>query len=342
MKSPDGRETSIELDRVDRQLIHALQTEPRVPFSLAADVIGVSEQTIARRYRRMQQAGLVRVIGVVDHTVQGQSGYLIRVHSRPGSVGRLAHALADRADVTWVTICAGGTEIVAAVRSPSSAQRDELLLQRLPNAGQVTNVATALVLHRFRSADGNWHGYGDPLDIDQVARIAHPSVSAQAVPTQLRATDARLTATLAHDGRTSWAALATATGSSRSYVTDRVAALRASGILYFDVDIVTEMMGFRSAALLWLTVTPAHLTAAGDTLATHDEVSFAAAVSGPANLFATVVCRDTAHLFDYLTTKLAATDGLIAVETSPVLRRIKQKAPLTGAAHPARLSNPVR
>ena len=40
------------LDQLDRQLVRALQLDPRAPFSLIAEVLGVSEQTVARRYRQ--------------------------------------------------------------------------------------------------------------------------------------------------------------------------------------------------------------------------------------------------------------------------------------------------
>jgi DNA-binding Lrp family transcriptional regulator len=40
---------SITLDRLDRQLLHALQFDGRVSFRLLADVLGSSEQTVARR-----------------------------------------------------------------------------------------------------------------------------------------------------------------------------------------------------------------------------------------------------------------------------------------------------
>jgi len=37
------------MDRLDRQILQALQLEGRAPFSRLAAVLGVSEQTIARR-----------------------------------------------------------------------------------------------------------------------------------------------------------------------------------------------------------------------------------------------------------------------------------------------------
>jgi DNA-binding Lrp family transcriptional regulator len=43
-------------DDLDRQLVHALVIAPRAPFRLLADVMGVSDQTIARRYRKLVSA----------------------------------------------------------------------------------------------------------------------------------------------------------------------------------------------------------------------------------------------------------------------------------------------
>ena len=50
------------IDRVDRRILHALQIAPRAPFARIAIVLGVSEQTVARRYQRMRGAGIVRVL----------------------------------------------------------------------------------------------------------------------------------------------------------------------------------------------------------------------------------------------------------------------------------------
>ena len=193
-----------------------------------------------------------------------------------------------------------------------------------------TNIATALVLHRFQLRAGSWRGYGDLLTPDQIDQLTPASRVGIPEADGITAADAPLTALLAHDGRASWAALAHAAGRSGAYAADRVAALRASGILSFDVDLVTELMGFRTAALLWLTVEPARVASACHVIAAYDEVSFVAAVSGSTNLFVTVVRRNTANLHGHLTGKLAATSGITGIETSPVLRRIKQRTPLSG------------
>src|ERR1700722_16375393 len=48
-------------DALDLQLVYALQLDGRASFSLIGEVLGVSDQTIARRYHRLRSAGLLRV-----------------------------------------------------------------------------------------------------------------------------------------------------------------------------------------------------------------------------------------------------------------------------------------
>jgi len=53
------------LDAVDRQIIHILAIEPRASFRTLAEVTGISDQTAARRYRRLSESAGLRVLGVV-------------------------------------------------------------------------------------------------------------------------------------------------------------------------------------------------------------------------------------------------------------------------------------
>jgi DNA-binding Lrp family transcriptional regulator len=53
-------------------------------------------------------------------------------------------------------------------------------------------------------------------------------------------------------------------------------------------------------------------------------VAFAAAISGPSNLMASVSCRDLDQLYRFATSSVGVIDGIQAVEISPVLRHVKQ------------------
>ena len=110
----------------------------------------------------------------------------------------------------------------------------------------------------------------------------------------------------------------------------RIEELQQQGLLYFDVDMNDAFLGMRAGAMLWLAVAPGHLEAAGQAVAAHPEVPFAAATTGPTNLAVSAVFRDTHHLYEYLTTRLTGLPGIQSVETSPIIGTIKR----TGVAMP--------
>ena len=316
------------LDQLDRQLIRALQLDPRAPFSRIAALLGVSEQTVARRYRRLRGDGYLRVLGLVSPSAVGATEWLVRIGCRPGGARRLADALARREDVSWVTLSSGGSEIVCLVRSLSQQQSDELLLQRLPATSQVLSLATHAVLHRFAGQESDWAGYGDQLTAAQVGQLTGPPPGGPADPGLLQPSDGPLLAALALDGRMSYAALAQQAGWTEGRVIRRVEGLREAGILYFDVDLAIGLLGFHATAYLWLIVEPARLAAVGEEISRHAEVPFAAAITGSANLISSVVCRDSEALYEYVTTRISAAAGVRQLEISPVLSRSKQAGAL--------------
>jgi DNA-binding Lrp family transcriptional regulator len=321
---------SATLDPLDRQLVRALQLDPRATFSTLADVLGTSEQTVARRYRGLRREGLVRVVGAIDPRALGQTDWLVRLRCRPNGALAVAEALARREDVSWLTVNSGGSEVLFALRSRTAAEREDLLVDRLPRSAPVLDAAAAVIIRRFVGNDPtDWRGLRGCLDRDQVTRLSATPPVAPRGPVTLEAGDSALLDLLIQDGRTSYATLARATGMTVSRVTRRVEALRASGVLYFDIDIAAAAIGPLTSAYLWFQLTPARLEAVGAELARHDEVQFAAAISGEDNLVAHAAAAGLDDLYHYLTTKIAAIDGVNRYTISPVLRRIKQAGTIT-------------
>ncbi|PRY27521.1 Lrp/AsnC family transcriptional regulator [Pseudosporangium ferrugineum] len=155
-------------DHLDRQILHALQLAPRVPFARLAAVLGVSEQTAARRYQRMRGEGIVRVFGEADaERTPGVTSWILRIAVRPGTAGALADALARRTDTSWITVDAGGAQLTCNVRI-ADEQRDAGLLHHLPRATNVLSLSAHQVLHRFVGrGEADWVVSESQLDLDQ-------------------------------------------------------------------------------------------------------------------------------------------------------------------------------
>ncbi|WP_308121137.1 AsnC family transcriptional regulator [Paractinoplanes bogorensis] len=311
-------------DRTDHRILHALQLAPRAPFARIAAVIGVSEQTVARRYQRMRTSGIVRVLARADETrTPGMSSWTLRIGCRPGTAATLAEALARRDDTSWISLGAGGAEITC---QATVHEHRAGLLNQLPRASNVLTFSAHQVLHRFVGrGEADWVAPGEELDAAGRAALLEGTPSSTGDPdVRLEPADAALMAALADDGRASWAALAAATGGTQRQVAQRVAALTAAGAIYFHLDVANSAVGIHTVASLWFTIAPNHLAEAGARLADHTELAYAAAVTGRSNLMASAMCRDASALYRYLTTKVAEIPGVQSVETVPQLTRVKQ------------------
>ncbi|MEV7380210.1 Lrp/AsnC family transcriptional regulator [Streptomyces lydicus] len=323
-------------DALDRRLAHALQLDGRAPFSRIAAVLGVSDQTVARRYSRLRTNGTLKVLGLADARALGEVEWMVRVQCTPEAAVPVAEALARRSDTSWVSLMSGGTEITAVCRAASSEHSDALLLQKLPRTPSVVGVTAHCLLHEFYGGPRGIISKSGALTDEEIARLSPPPRDPEAepfaAPVRLDDADRRLFDALARDGRTPLAELAAVTGWSPTTARRRLAELRAAGVLYYDIDYDLRQYGYGAMVALWLSVAPAELAATGEALAAHPEVAFAGATTGPNNLFASVLCRDVGALYTYLTTRVAALPGVRTMESAPRIRQVKGPGPLTVTA----------
>jgi DNA-binding Lrp family transcriptional regulator len=336
-------EQTTTIDRLDRRLIHALLLDGRLPFRRIAEVLGSSEQTIARRYRRLREAGIVRVIVIRDPR-RYRENLFVRIRTTPGSAAPIGAALARREDVSWVSLAAGGAEVMCALRSDDPRDRDALFLERLPRVGQVTDVTSATLLHVFAGGPlEEWRGLDDPLDDAELEALGTSprrpgGLDAGADEPILTPDDGELLRHLAIDGRMTFAALAAATGRREAAVARRVETLLQHGTLFVDTELATSLLGFRTTAMLWLTVAPSDLERVGTEVAVHPEVAFTGAVSGPANLAVSVTCRDSPDLYRYLTQRLGTIEAIRQLEVAVAARLLKRAGTVMDGD---RLPNPL-
>jgi DNA-binding Lrp family transcriptional regulator len=244
--------------------------------------------------------------------------------------------------------------LVCSVRSHSQAERERLLLDRLPRASAVLGISAAVVLRRFVGGKASdWAGI-DQVLTDEQRRLVLDGVPggllgdvpldgpvdapgdalgdgpgpSRSGTVGLGPADHAMMDALAGDGRAPLSVLAAAAGVSEGRAARRLAALLASGVVYLHVDLVASALGFSTAAYVWLTVGPAHLDGACAALSAHAETPYVAAVSGRSNIMIAVMTRSLADLYDYVTHRIGAIEGVQGVDVEPVLRQLKQAGSL--------------
>ena len=312
-------------DVLDLRLLHALELDARAPFSRIAAALGVSDQTVARRFRRLQSEADLRVVGVRGAASEGSfEHWLLRVRCAPEGAMPIAEALAKRPDTAWIGLTSGGTEVTCTVNMRSRGDADDLLIGKLPRTPRIVDIRAHQLLHRFYGGPAGWLHKGGALTPAEIAALTPPPAHAPPGPAVITADDEPLVAALEGDGRATYPELQRATGLSESAVRRRLARLVASGALYVDVEFDYAHLGHRIASMLYVTAAPRALHAVGTALATDREVAYAAATTGPSNLVAVVIARDSAHFYRYLSERLGGLDGVEHVESMPLLRQVKQ------------------
>ncbi|MGW0969770.1 Lrp/AsnC family transcriptional regulator [Streptomyces sp. NPDC002516] len=317
------------VDELDHCIIHALRIDGRAPFSRIAEVLGVSTQTVARRYGRLSSELALRVVGVANPRQPSGGKWILRLTASPTTAQSVAYSLARRDDTTWVRLVSGGTEICFVM---NSAAHHTLLFREIPRVGNIAEVSAHRLLHTYLGGPTAWQGHTTALTDEQQEHLRRALDSSdEADEPKLRSTlseaDWHLLAALQNNGRISYTDLAAETGQSSSTITRRLTALQASGMLTFDVEISAEVYGITTQALLWMSVAPAHLNQVANTLIQHRELAFLASTTGPTNLVALVLCKSPGELHDYLADRLSALDAIRMLETSPVQRTLKTCSP---------------
>jgi DNA-binding Lrp family transcriptional regulator len=309
------------VDTLDLRLLRALQIDGRASFSRIGTVLGVSDRTVARRFQRLCTLANLRVVGIADERRTGEVSWIVRLGCVLDAAESLADTLARRPDTVYVAVTSGGTEVVCGVRDG-----DGLVLDRLRRSAQISSISAHCLLRSFHQGPlGRVHRV-DALTPEQEAALRpRPAVPSDG-PIPWSAADDVLLEALRRDGRAPLTELGQVTGQSESAVRRRLERLRSAGVLHYIVQLDHEQLdqGFR--VLLWLTVAPAHLTRVGHELADHREVSFAAAVTGDSNIVVSAHFATHTELYAYLASGLRGVEGIGRVETSSVLRQVKQLA----------------
>ncbi|TLS48043.1 Lrp/AsnC family transcriptional regulator [Streptomyces montanus] len=317
-------DTDVELDELDRAVVHALQIHPRAPWTLVGEVLGVNPVTAARRWHRLEEAGLAWVTAYprLSNSRIVVTG-VIEVDTEPGVAEDVARSLAADPAVANLKLTAGGRDLVASVQARSLdelARVPTLLFQRTPGVRATrTHVSTGV------STEGSrWRLRS--LDDAQSARIqaAVPPTGRPVPAAEARwdALDARLLELLSVDGRMSLRDLAVATDTSLTTVRRRVQSLIASR-LSLRCDLARPLSGWPLSAVYFASVPGQYVEETSRVLAGVREVRSCAITAGPHNLVIDVWLRDLrdVHAFEaHLSRKLPR---LTVADRSVVLRTIK-------------------
>ncbi|WP_328907907.1 Lrp/AsnC family transcriptional regulator [Streptomyces sp. NBC_00234] len=328
--SAPGSVTGFE--EIDLALVDALQTDPRAAWSRIGPAIGVDATTAARRWARLESAGLAWVTayaGPATATV----GY-VELICRPRQLAELSERLTALPWVISVEHVVGDFDLfltVAAADLPALGRRVGSDIAVLPG---VRSTRTRLGIRLYQEGSG-WKVRA--LEPAGRARLTGPHTVAGPAGSKVGRpfpfgprTDAgpELLAALGADGRAGWAELAARSGLSESTVRRRLThELREREIL-LRCDLAQQLAGWPAIATYRAVVPHGELDAIGGALARLPQTRLCASVTGSCNLLFSVWLRGldgiTAleSLLDERFPRLAVQDRTVTLRTAKRMGRV--------------------
>lgn len=310
------------LDDMDARVVAAVQRDPRASYAQLAALIGASETTVQRRLQRLRSSGAIAVIAVVDTQMCGLGDpALMYLTTEPRATLRVAHTLAARPDVRFVSIVNGHNDIVCELIVRDRTHLANVLLVQLSAIDGVRSTSTAIVLRTYKTRD-EW-SRGLLADTGKDA-LDHDAREAGSRPRPLDDLDQLLIAALREDGRRSFVDLAAELGISETAVARRHRALMEAGQLGVIALVDPLIMGFGVEGFLHFKIDPSRIESVARFLSRRREVRYLSATAGHSDLTCEAVFRDNTSLHEFMTGVIGDVMGIREIEVDLELRTIKR------------------
>lgn len=288
---------SVTLDEVDRLIVHALQVNPRASWRQVGNVLAMDSVTVARRWERLRDRGIVWTTVYPSLSRLRGPGALVEVSSGGKSL-TTAELLADDLECGSIDITSGGRDLILSVAGRTPAATTRYLLERLEALESVRSVRTHIVTNFFSDASA-WRL--NVLSDDQVGRLqgrrsATRADVSNAVDGPFSEAEHAVMAQLSRNVRASVVDLSERSGLTSRKVSGVLRDLLESGRLTLRTDVQAAATGYPIAVFLFLRVPARSVDKVAPQLGALPEARAVFQVAGPSNVIVAVWLRQLADV----------------------------------------------
>ncbi|MET8629341.1 Lrp/AsnC family transcriptional regulator [Kitasatospora sp. NPDC004669] len=310
--------TDIELDRMDLDLIAALQHAPRAPFDVLARALDSSARTITRRYARLVDAGVLTVICEVDWSLLAEGMPVnVWIQAEPGQAAKVAKQLSDRPDTTFVATTTGTGDVFCMLHGTTRAATAAAVANDVPGIAGIHSLRTEWVLRRLTSTAA-WRL--PRLDPTQIAALSAHAITPDPTTAELGAHLSDLERAtidlLRNDARLAYSCIARALDITESRARRTVAPMLDSGLLRPRVEVDPRLLGYQVEAVLGINCRPHAVNRLAASLTEHPATRFLALTGATTMLTYVGVFHDEQQLADFLTSDFPGSEEITSVECS--------------------------
>jgi len=147
--SPEKRIVPV-LDDTDRKLISHLQEDGRMSFVKLASLMGVTEGTIRRKYKKLVKDGALKITAISNPYATGfDAPAFIGINVERRLLENVAEKLAQMPEVQFVAVTTGTYEIIIQVISCSNKNLYDLIM-KIGGLEGIQNTHTFLMLNIYK------------------------------------------------------------------------------------------------------------------------------------------------------------------------------------------------
>ena len=139
------------MDELDGLILQTLQEDGRTPFTQIAKQAGVSETTIRSRYRSLEEAGIVRTVGVVDPFALGfHAPAIVGIAVDADKIDWVAHQIAGFPEVSYLVMTLGSYDLIVEVFCRDQQHLADLITQQMHLMPGVRSTETLVIARSYK------------------------------------------------------------------------------------------------------------------------------------------------------------------------------------------------
>ncbi len=140
-------------DDLNRKIVKLLQNDGRRPYKEIANALNVSEGTVRNRVQSMKQAGILRIVAVVDPTeVRYKADAMIGIKVAPGySVEQVSKRLGESPDVVYILWVTGRYDLLIEIVTNDMQKFHQFLEKEIHSQPDIAASETMSGLKNFKN-----------------------------------------------------------------------------------------------------------------------------------------------------------------------------------------------
>ena len=143
--------TDLQPDDLDRDIIRILQIDGRMPYTEIASRLNVSEGTIRQRIKRLTDADVLQVVGIVEPKYMGwNAAGMVAVTVQSGQIDNVAEQIGQFPEVSYLFMASGEFDLFVEVYCQDREHFVDFLSAKLQQIPGIIRTQTFMIMKMYK------------------------------------------------------------------------------------------------------------------------------------------------------------------------------------------------